>query len=128
VPNKTDEYRMAIRADQKLSSRDQLFGRYQVSHQRTPSLSAFTGTILSTDTDTIQEDHGYVFNETHTFSPSLVNVARFGRTEDDFTTLLALAGQDVNAQIGLTGIALQGHCLNDMLSGISYYITLSARG
>ena len=85
---------MAVRGDQKLSSRDQFFGRYQVSHQSTPSLSAFTGTILSTDTNTIQEDHGYVFTETHVFSPSLVNVARFGRTEDDYTTLLGLAGQD----------------------------------
>ena len=89
---------MAVRGDQKLSSRDQLFGRYQVSHQSTPSLSAFTGTILSTDTNTIQEDHGYVFNETHVFSPSLVNFARFGRTEDDYTTLLALAGQDTTSQ------------------------------
>ena len=128
VPNRTDEYRTAIRADQKLSSRDQLFGRYQVSHQSTPSLSAFTGTILSTDTTTIQEDHGYVFNETHTFSPTLVNVARYGRTEDDFTTLLALAGQDINSQIGLKGIAIQGNGLTGGLTGITFSNTLSALG
>ena len=128
VPNKTDEYRMAVRGDQKLSSRDQLFGRYQVSHQNTPSLSAFTGTILSTDTNTIQEDYGYVFNETHVFSPSLVNVARFGRTEDDYTTLLGLAGQDVNSQIGLKGIQLQGNGLTGGLTGITFSNTLSGLG
>jgi hypothetical protein len=103
VPNETHEYRMAIRGDQKLSGKDQLFGRYQVSKQSTPSLSVFTGTILSTDSKVVQEDYGWVFNETHTFTPSLVNVARFGRTEDDNTSLLALAGQDINSQIGPLG-------------------------
>ena len=128
VPNKTDEYRMAARGDQKLSSRDQLFGRYQVSRQSTPNLSAFTGTILSTDNTTIQEDHGYVFNETHVFSPSLVNVARFGRTEDDYTVLLALAGQDINKQIGLNGIPLQGNGLTGGLTGVTFSNTLTGLG
>lgn len=128
VPNKTDEYRMAVRGDQKLSSKDQMFGRYQVSHQSTPSVSPFTGTILSTDSSTVQEDYGWVFNETHIFSPTLVNVARFGRTEDDYTTLLALAGQDINSQIGLKGISLQGNGLTGGLTGISFSNALTQLG
>ena len=120
VPNETHEYRMAIRGDQKLSGNDQMFGRYQVSKQSTPSLSVFTGTILSTDSNTVQEDYGWVFNETHTFTPSLVNVARFGRTEDDYTNILTLAGQDINSQIGLKGIPIQGNGLTGGLTGVTF--------
>jgi len=128
VPNEIHEYRMAIRGDQKLSKNDQMFGRYQVSKQSTPSLSVFTGTILSTDSNTVQEDYGWVFNETHTFSPSLINVARFGRTEDDYSNQLALAGQDVNSQIGLKGIPIQGNGLTGGLTGVTFSNTLSALG
>jgi Carboxypeptidase regulatory-like domain/TonB dependent receptor-like, beta-barrel len=128
VPNETHEYRMAIRGDQKLSGKDQLFGRYQVSKQSVPSLSVFTGTILSTDSNTVQEDYGWVFNETHTFTPTLVNVARFGRTEDDNTSLLALAGQDINSQIGLKGIPIQGNGLTGGVTGITFSNALSALG
>ncbi len=128
VPNKTDEYRMAVRGDQQLSARDQFFGRYQISRSTTPSLSPFTGTILSTDQSIIQDDQGYVFNETHIFSPTLVNVARFGRTEDDYTTLLSLAGQDINSQIGLKGIPIQGNGLTGGVTGVTFSNSLSGLG
>ncbi|MBI3678932.1 MAG: TonB-dependent receptor [Acidobacteria bacterium] len=128
VPNKTDEYRMAVRGDQQLASRDHVFGRYQISRSTTPSLSPFTGTILSTDGTVVQDSRGYVFNETHVFSPTLVNVARYGRTQDDYRTRLALAGQDINSQIGLKGIPIQGAGLTGGLTGISFSNSLSALG
>ena len=128
VPNKTDEYRFAVRADQKLSSKDQFFGRYQISRQETPNLSAFTGTILSTDTATVLDDRGYVLNETHTFSPGFINVARFGHTEEDRVVSPALAGVDVNSQIGLKGIPIQGNGLTGGITKVTFSNALSPLG
>jgi hypothetical protein len=128
VPNKTDEYRFAVRGDQRLSAKDQFFGRYQISRQTTPSISAYTGTILSTDNTTTLDDRGYVFNETHVFSPGLINVARFGHTEEDRVVSPALAGQDINSQIGLKGIPIQGNGLTGGLTGITFSNSLSPLG
>ncbi|MBI3696061.1 MAG: TonB-dependent receptor, partial [Acidobacteria bacterium] len=128
VPNKLNDYRFAVRGDQRLSNRDQLFGRFQISRQTTPQLSAFTGTILSTDSDLVQDARGYVFNETHTFSAGLINVARFGRTEENRLTSLALAGQDINSQIGLKGIPIQGNGLTGGLTKITFSNALSPLG
>src|SRR5712692_5646890 len=36
VPNKLNDYRFAVRGDQRLSNRDQAFGRFQISRQTTP--------------------------------------------------------------------------------------------
>ncbi|MBI1789497.1 MAG: TonB-dependent receptor [Acidobacteria bacterium] len=128
VPNESKEYRFAVRGDQKLGAHDQLFGRFQVSRQTVPQLSPFTGSILSTDSDLVQDARGYVFNQTHTFSPSLINVARYGRTEENRITSLALAGQDTNSQIGLKGIPIQGNGLTGGLTKITFSNALSPLG
>jgi hypothetical protein len=73
----------------------------------------------------VHEDYGWVFNETPTFSPRLVYVARFGRTEDDYTNLLALADQDINTQIGLKGMPIQGNGLTGGLTGVTFSNSLS---
>src|SRR5207253_1147098 len=49
VPRQRDDYRVAARGDQKLTSTDQVFGRFQNSHTTSPSPSLFTGSILSAD-------------------------------------------------------------------------------
>ncbi len=127
-PNKVEQYRLAVRGDQKLGPRDQLFGRYQVSRQSSPYLSPYTGTILSTDNSSILDDRGYVFNETRVFSPTVVNVVRFGHTEEDRRVSLALAGQDINSQIGLHGIPIQGDGLTGGLTKVTFSNSLSALG
>ncbi len=128
VPNEIHEYRFAVRGDQKLSNRDQFFGRFQISRQTTPQVSPYAGTILSTDGDLVQDARGYVFNETHTFSTRLVNVARFGRTEENRLFSLALAGQDINSQIGLKGVPIQGNGLTGGLTKITFSNALSPLG
>ena len=107
VPNRISEYRFAVRGDQKIGAHDQSFFRYQRSYLTQPSISVFTGTILSTDSNLIQNGNGFVFNETHTFSPGLVNVARYGQTREDRNTLNSLAGQNINSQVGINGIPIQ---------------------
>jgi hypothetical protein len=107
VPNNISEYRFAVRGDQQISAHDQAFFRYQRSYLTKPNISVFTGTILSTDSNLVQDSNGYVVNETHIFSPRLVNVARYGQTQDDRNSLNALAGQDINSQAGIKGIPIQ---------------------
>ena len=107
VANQTREYRLAVRGDQKISSHDKSFFRVQRGVLTQPMLGVFTGTILSTDTNLVQINNGFVFNETHTFSPGLVNVARYGQTREDWNSKLALAGQDINRQVGINGVPIQ---------------------
>jgi hypothetical protein len=82
IPNRQSDDRFAIRGDHRWSARGQLFGRYQVSRQVIPQPSAFSGTILSTDNDLVQDARGYVLSETHTITSSSINAVRFGRAED----------------------------------------------
>ncbi|MCZ2076597.1 MAG: carboxypeptidase-like regulatory domain-containing protein [Bryobacterales bacterium] len=127
-PNRQSDDRFAMRLDHRLSARGHLFGRYQVSRQVIPQPSAFSGTILSTDNDLVQDARGYVFSETHMITSSLINAVRLGRTEENRVVSLALAGQEINSQIGLRGIPIQGGGLTGGLTKITFSNHLSPLG
>ncbi len=128
VPNKSDDYRVAVRGDQKLTSRDQIFGRFQVSHLNSPAPSLFTSSILSADSTITTDAKGVVVNNTHTFSPSLVNETRFGWMRLDWRQVPSLAGQDINSQVGIKGVPLQGGGITGGLASIQFSSNLSAYG
>lgn len=103
-----DRNHFDIRVDNNLSQRDQLFGRVSYSRQ-----SAFIPGSLSGDADNTGFGQGDIKDrswnlggsETHTFSPTLVNEARFGysrlRTSDQPPTAL-ISG--IPAKYGIPGI------------------------
>ncbi|MBB5343367.1 TonB-dependent receptor [Tunturibacter empetritectus] len=85
------------RLDYNIGSRDSIYGAIEVNNPttNTPSFSAvslFTGQNIQDATN------GYA-QETHTFSPTLVNVARFGYNHSNIFETLAGAGQQMYSKL-----------------------------
>ena len=108
APIDNDDNRVAVRVDQRFSSRDQIFGRYQYQYQSLPQVSLFSGTILNGDVSNTANAQGVVIGWTHVFSPTMVNDARFGWTRLNWTTAPVNGNQNVNQSVGITGVPVQG--------------------
>ncbi len=108
APIDDDDNRVAVRVDHRLSSKDQIFGRYQYQYQSLPQVSLFSGTILNGDVSNTANAQGVVIGWTRVFSPSMVNNARFGWTRLNWITAPVNGSQNVNASVGITGVPLQG--------------------
>lgn len=93
-----------IRIDQILSNKDQLFGRYSGSYEYLTNVAPFTGYA---STNQVLNDHSQniVVAETHTFSPTLLNVFRAGiNKEDALWTPTNSTEMGIPAKFGIQGI------------------------
>ena len=84
-----------------------MFARYQSQSQTLPQSGLFAGTILSGDDRITADAKGVVVEETHTFSASTVNQARFGWTHLDWKATPANAGTNINTELGIQGTPTQ---------------------
>ena len=79
IPASFREDQFTINLDQRISARNELSGRYFYS--RAPMqepFSPFGATVPGWGMNETDRNHMFVLSDTHTFSPSLVNVARIG--------------------------------------------------
>jgi len=107
-PIRDDDNRVAVRIDHHLSSRDTIFGRYQYQFQNQPQVGLFSGTILSGDVDNTANAQGVVIGWTRVFSPTMVNDARFGWTRLNWITAPVNGNENINQNVGIGGVPLQG--------------------
>lgn len=79
IPASFREDQFSVNLDQRVSARNELSGRYFYS--RAPMqepFSPFGSTVPGWGLNETDRNHMFVLSDTHTFSPSLVNVARIG--------------------------------------------------
>ncbi|HEV2401157.1 MAG TPA: TonB-dependent receptor [Candidatus Sulfotelmatobacter sp.] len=79
IPASFREDQFTVNLDQRISSGNELSGRYFYS--RAPMqdpFSPFGSTVPGWGLNETDRNHMFVLSDTHTFSPSLVNVARLG--------------------------------------------------
>jgi hypothetical protein len=97
------------RADWNISSKDQAFGRFSYNHEPTTHPAPF-GPILDGggfgDTgQVVQLGENFAFSETHIFTPTLTNEARFGYNYGHFAGLHENANNSALApSLGLGGV------------------------
>lgn len=99
TPSNRDDFdQYHIRADHTFSAKDSLFGRYSNSvwDLISPGLTPFRGTSFPLN------GRNVVVQETHIFSPTLINTLKVGFTRNFMATGFAeLADQNLATQIGL---------------------------
>ena len=79
IPAHYREDQVSANIDENLSNKNQLTGRYFYS--RAPffkPFSPFGANLPGWGTNEVDRNHMFVLSDTHDFSPSLVNIARFG--------------------------------------------------
>lgn len=88
-----------VRVDYDMSARDQMFGRMSWGSESEYVPSSITGLGANPGFGSgnyVNQSTNYAFSETHTFSPTLVNEARFG-----YSHLYTSAGPTVASQAGI---------------------------
>jgi hypothetical protein len=95
------------RFDHYFSSRDTLFGRF--SYNRMP-INAFVAPVIPPFSfrTSLRKANSAVVNWTHAFSPTLLNVARFGYTRDNNQIKNPVIGSQILQQVGIQGVATAG--------------------
>ena len=111
-PVNDDDNRVAVRIDHHISDNDSIFGRYQYQYQSEPVVGLFSGTILTGDVSNTANAQGVVGGWTHIFNAHMINDARFGWTRLNWITAPVNGNQNINQQVGISGVPLQ-----DGLSG-----------
>jgi len=116
------------RLDYNISAKDQAFARYSYNHDQ-GNRPGQLGPVLDGggfgDTGSINSlGEQFVFSETHVFTPTLSNEARFGYTYGHFNQLQQNINNDISKSLGLGGIPfgpLNGGLPNVSISGISSF-------
>ncbi len=97
-----------VRVDYNMSSKDQMFGRVSWGHQSEYIPSSITGLGANPgfgSGSVVNDSSNYAFSETHTFSATLINEARFGYSHLYSSYEPTVAGQlGIPAQFGIQGI------------------------
>src|SRR5438270_647616 len=97
-----------IRADQNFSDKDQMFGRVSYSNHRENIPSTFTGDGSNIGFDQgaiVDKSWNLAVSETHSFSPTLIDEARFGYSRLTDSAQPSLADvQGIPAKYGIPGI------------------------
>lgn len=116
IPAKYREDQFSANVDHKVSQRNELSGRFFFSRGTTNEpFTPFGATVPGWGTDEIQTNDMFVLSDTHTFSPRLINVARFGFMR--FNGFLSGQQSINNSDVGITtglglpeipGIAVNG--------------------
>ncbi len=106
-----------VKVDHRLTSNNRFFVRY--SYQKTHRL--FPATLPHGDAgfnfgagDGNIKGQGLAFNDTHTFSPNLLNEFRFGWTAIEFLMTPIDYGENLASQVGIPGINV-----NDVTSAMT---------
>ncbi|HVJ09515.1 MAG TPA: TonB-dependent receptor [Acidisarcina sp.] len=95
IPADYREDQFTLNADQTLSARNQLDGRFFYSRASTGEpFSPFGATVPGWGTNELDQNHMFVLSDTHVFSSSFVNVMRFGYMRFDGDAVIA---QPINA-------------------------------
>ncbi|MGO9255811.1 MAG: carboxypeptidase regulatory-like domain-containing protein [Bryobacteraceae bacterium] len=101
VPSTTTDFMLTERIDQRVSDRDQVFGRVSVGHDRTSSVSAGGSTQVPPLSGTLNyvsgeyHDVSAVASWTHTISPTFVSAARLSWSQE-----YKFTGSPYNSSIG----------------------------
>ncbi len=95
IPNQSDTDQYDIRIDQQLSTNNTLFGRWSDQDNNTPSAGEFPGFIGGGSTRITHGAQG-VLSDTHVFSPTVVNEARFAYTRNNSSSAVAFLEDGVN--------------------------------
>jgi hypothetical protein len=98
-PQVSTEKQGIVRADYKATNNDSFVARYAYYVNAFNNGGGFVP-IFNDRNDTLQTQSA-VLSETHVFSPTLLNDARFGLMIGDFPFLAAHANKDIAGQIGL---------------------------
>jgi hypothetical protein len=97
-----------VRVDYDMSARDQMFGRVSYGRRSAYIPSSITGLGANPGFGSgnfIDQSYNYAFSETHTFSPTLINEARFGYSHLYTSAEPTVASQlGIPAQFGIQGI------------------------
>ena len=123
----TDNNFFAGRIDQQFTANDHIFVRYQYEHENQPQIGLFHGTTLDGDNKITDSAQGIVSNWTHMFNANRINDIRFGWTRLNWLGVPDYAGHNINEQVGIPGISLQGG-LTGGLATISFANNLSQFG
>ena len=86
APHPYDNDQFDVKIDQRLGGSDSLFGRFSMANATTPDPGNFDG-FIGAGSNAIRNTRHAVLNETHIFSPSVVNEARFGYTRANGSTV-----------------------------------------
>lgn len=107
-PVHDDDNRAAVRIDQQVTPNDTIFGRYQYQYQSLPQVGLFSGTLLTGDINNTANAQGVVAGWTHIIYSRMINDVRFGWTRLNWITAPVNGNQNVNQQVGISGVPLQG--------------------
>ena len=95
IPADFREHQFTANVDRALSAANELSGRFFYSRAPTVEpFSPFGANVPGWGTTELDQNHMFVLSDTHTFSPSVVNVARFGFMRFDGYAVIA---QPINA-------------------------------
>ena len=118
------------KGDIRLSDKDNLMARFSISRVRQAPRSVALPTSLGTLTEA--PTTGAVVNWTRTFSPSIVNEARFGfnrvRITDNPYDVFGLFGENGNQKLGIPGTQPVAGISNIVLGGTEGISALSGVG
>lgn len=105
-PNDTNHF--DARVDYNISAKDQMFGRVSWGNQAEYIPSSITGLGANPgfgSGNVVNDSSNYAFSETHTFSPTLINEARFGYSHLYSSYEPTVASQSgIPAQFNIAGI------------------------
>jgi len=106
----TDQNNFDVRIDQKISDRDDFFGRFSYETQPIFTPSPFSNELDGGGFTAGQQDNSYrslALSENHQFSPTLINEFRFGYNRINAHRLQANANTDVSGNLGLIGVPFE---------------------
>lgn len=130
VPTKGRYYftRIDAKGDHQFSPRNKLFGRY--SHMRHRNLGRISNELLWELVDPVVvppiEQRNVVVSDTHTFSPTLINEARFGWNRRHRTRTPPTQGQGWAKQLGIPNVS--DETFPDIRGGGGRYYNLGPGG
>jgi Carboxypeptidase regulatory-like domain/TonB-dependent Receptor Plug Domain len=104
-----------IKIDAKLTSRDNLSGRFSIGRET----DGYTKVSMPTDIPSNNSNPytGFVFNWTHVFSPNIINEARAGYGRTRYMT----TPEDLSGKFGITGNSQLGIPGTQIVPGISTF-------
>jgi Carboxypeptidase regulatory-like domain len=104
IPHRQNWDKWDTRIDHRVNSKNNLFGRFSFGNQVSPSPGRFgASNFLSGGSVQLQFSRQAVLNDTHLFTPNIVNEFRFGYTRYNGSAVAigAAAGADFANKVGL---------------------------
>lgn len=102
LPAMKQDYYM-IRGDHRFTDRDSVMARYTLQDFKTDSFMSALPTIPAGYA--MRKNHAVTLSYTHTFTPGLLNEARYGLATNNLPIFPPINGPDFVKELGLTGLA-----------------------